>query len=226
MRGQPGPCCTTGYARAEQRTGSAARGRYVKHMVHDARQHGLRAVVFNSRGTSDGPVTTPQFYSASYTGDMRAVVAAVQRRYPQSPLLAAGWSLGGAHDMALLAQPPRTLTCSTAQCICPAEHRCCPVATCIESICERAQQTSWSDIWVRRAARRPFSWRCPWPTRSTWSARRQPAAQLMQPCNQGSSKPECYTAQVISDDNFKVGFNRCVRGLHVRSAAEQRQPWC
>ena len=46
-------------------------------MVHDARQHGLRAVVFNSRGTSDGPVTTPQFYSASYTGDMRAVVAAV-----------------------------------------------------------------------------------------------------------------------------------------------------
>lgn len=45
--------------------------------MHDARQHGLRAVVFNSRGTSDGPVTTPQFYSASYTGDMRAVVAAV-----------------------------------------------------------------------------------------------------------------------------------------------------
>ncbi len=125
-----------------------------------------------------------------------------------------------------LRSPPRTLTCSTAQCICPAEHRCCPVATCIESICERAQQTSWSDIWVRRAARRPFSWRCPWPTRSTWSARRQPAAQLMQPCNQGSSKPECYTAQVISDDNFKVGFNRCVRGLHVRSAAEQRQPRC
>ena len=70
--------------------------RYVKHMVHDARQHGLRAVVFNSRGTSDGPVTTPQFYSASYTGDMRAVVAAVQQRWPRSALLAAGWSLGGA----------------------------------------------------------------------------------------------------------------------------------
>ena len=65
-------------------------------MVHDARQHGLRAVVFNSRGTSDGPVTTPQFYSASYTGDMRAVVSAVQRRWPRSALLAAGWSLGGA----------------------------------------------------------------------------------------------------------------------------------
>lgn len=81
MRDLASPACST---------------RYVKHMVHDARQHGLRAVVFNSRGTSDGPVTTPQFYSASYTGDMRAVVAAVQRRWPRSALLAAGWSLGGA----------------------------------------------------------------------------------------------------------------------------------
>jgi hypothetical protein len=44
---------------------------YVKHMVKACRKSGMRAVVFNSRGTSDGPVTTPQFYSASYTGDMR-----------------------------------------------------------------------------------------------------------------------------------------------------------
>ena len=44
---------------------------YVKHMVLSCRQNGLRAIVFNSRGTSDGPVTSPQFYSASYTGDMR-----------------------------------------------------------------------------------------------------------------------------------------------------------
>ena len=44
---------------------------YVKHMVLSCRSSGLRAIVFNSRGTSDGPVTSPQFYSASYTGDMR-----------------------------------------------------------------------------------------------------------------------------------------------------------
>jgi hypothetical protein len=111
VRRQLGPCCTRGVCKSGATIGSAACGRYVKHMVHDARQHGLRAVVFNSRGTSDGPVTTPQFYSASYTGDLRAVVAAVQRRYPQSPLLAAGWSLGGACDMALLA-PQRGCRCS------------------------------------------------------------------------------------------------------------------
>lgn len=45
--------------------------RYVQHMVVSARQAGFRAVVFNSRGTSDSPVTSPQFYSASFTGDLR-----------------------------------------------------------------------------------------------------------------------------------------------------------
>jgi hypothetical protein len=38
--------------------------------VH-AREAGIRAVVFNSRGTSGSPVTSAQFYSASFTEDMR-----------------------------------------------------------------------------------------------------------------------------------------------------------
>jgi predicted alpha/beta-fold hydrolase len=44
---------------------------YVQHAVRDARARGVRAVVFNSRGTSGSPVTTAQFYSASYTEDLR-----------------------------------------------------------------------------------------------------------------------------------------------------------
>ncbi|GIL67640.1 hypothetical protein Vafri_20979 [Volvox africanus] len=68
---------------------------YILHAMQSARQAGIRAVVFNSRGTADSPVLTPQFYSASYTGDTRAVIAHVGRCYPQSrALLAAGWSLG------------------------------------------------------------------------------------------------------------------------------------
>ena len=31
-------------------------------------------MVFNSRGTSDSPVVTAQFYSASFTDDMRCVL--------------------------------------------------------------------------------------------------------------------------------------------------------
>jgi predicted alpha/beta-fold hydrolase len=44
---------------------------YVQHLAVEAARAGLRTVVFNSRGTADGPVTSAQFYSASFTGDMR-----------------------------------------------------------------------------------------------------------------------------------------------------------
>lgn len=67
---------------------------YVQHAVVHAREAGIRAVVFNGRGTSDTPVTSAQFYSASYTGDMRAVVSHVASQFPFSTLYAAGWSLG------------------------------------------------------------------------------------------------------------------------------------
>ncbi|KAL6748722.1 Alpha/Beta hydrolase protein [Haematococcus lacustris] len=67
---------------------------YVVYAVQRAREAGIRAVVFNSRGTADSPVTSPQYYSASFTGDLREVVAHVQQRHPDSLLLAAGWSLG------------------------------------------------------------------------------------------------------------------------------------
>lgn len=46
---------------------------YVAHMARAAAEAGIRPVVFNSRGTSDAPVTSPQFYSASYTDDLRHV---------------------------------------------------------------------------------------------------------------------------------------------------------
>ena len=67
---------------------------YVQHAVMHAKRAGIRAVVFNSRGTSDSPVTTAQFYSASFTGDMKCVVAHVASKYPDSKIFAAGWSLG------------------------------------------------------------------------------------------------------------------------------------
>lgn len=35
---------------------------YVLHAVRRAARHGIRAVVFNSRGTADSPVLTPQVW--------------------------------------------------------------------------------------------------------------------------------------------------------------------
>ncbi|KAG8382564.1 hypothetical protein BUALT_Bualt05G0090500 [Buddleja alternifolia] len=67
---------------------------YVRHMLSRARSKGWRVVVFNSRGCGGSPVTTPQFYSASFLGDISEVVEHVGKRYPRAKLYAVGWSLG------------------------------------------------------------------------------------------------------------------------------------
>ncbi|KMZ60404.1 Abhydrolase domain-containing protein [Zostera marina] len=67
---------------------------YVRHMAFKARRDGFRVVVFNSRGCAGSPVITPQFYSASYTEDLRQVVSCVRERYSKSKIYGIGWSLG------------------------------------------------------------------------------------------------------------------------------------
>ena len=68
--------------------------KYLKLFLRRAHVAGYRCVAFNCRGTSDSPLTTPQFYSASFTGDVRAVVDELATRWPGAPLFAVGWSLG------------------------------------------------------------------------------------------------------------------------------------
>ncbi|XP_002971512.2 embryogenesis-associated protein EMB8 [Selaginella moellendorffii] len=67
---------------------------YVKYLVSRVRNIGWHTVVFNSRGCSDSPVTSPKFYSASFTEDLRQVVRFVAYRFPESRIYAVGWSLG------------------------------------------------------------------------------------------------------------------------------------
>lgn len=68
--------------------------KYVGHMAAEAAARGHRVVVFNSRGTAGSRLTSPQFYSASFTEDVAAVVRHVRTRHPGVPVYAAGWSLG------------------------------------------------------------------------------------------------------------------------------------
>ncbi|XP_020590731.1 embryogenesis-associated protein EMB8 [Phalaenopsis equestris] len=67
---------------------------YVRHMLIRARKKGWRVVIFNSRGCANSPVTTPQFYSASFTEDLCEVVKHVSTCYPNCKVYAVGWSLG------------------------------------------------------------------------------------------------------------------------------------
>lgn len=68
---------------------------YVRHLLIRAKRRGWNVVVFNSRGCADSPVTTPKFYSASFTEDTRHVVKYVGALFPSSRIYAVGWSLGG-----------------------------------------------------------------------------------------------------------------------------------
>ncbi|CAD7697047.1 unnamed protein product [Ostreobium quekettii] len=67
---------------------------YVQYAMQSTGRMGMRPVVFNCRGTANGPMTTPQFYSASFTMDLRGVVAHLGNTQPGVTLLAMGWSLG------------------------------------------------------------------------------------------------------------------------------------
>ncbi|KAJ7219250.1 Alpha/Beta hydrolase protein [Mycena pura] len=55
---------------------------------------GYRAVVVNFRGCAGVPVTSPQMYSAGYTGDIREALVYISQLYPRAPLIGLGFSLG------------------------------------------------------------------------------------------------------------------------------------
>ncbi|XVF12876.1 hypothetical protein REPUB_Repub08aG0157700 [Reevesia pubescens] len=91
---------------------------YVRHMLTKAKSKGWRVVVFNSRGCGDSPVTTPQFYSASFLGDTYEVVEHVGARYPEANLYAVGWSLGANVLVRYLGQESHACPLSGAVSLC------------------------------------------------------------------------------------------------------------
>eukprot|EP00210_Caulerpa_lentillifera_P007681 g7332.t1 len=67
---------------------------YVQYAMQSAYEAGIHAIAFNCRGTAGSPVKTAQFYSASFTEDLRLVGIHLKTEYPDSPLCVMGWSLG------------------------------------------------------------------------------------------------------------------------------------
>ncbi|KAJ7274331.1 Alpha/Beta hydrolase protein [Mycena haematopus] len=56
---------------------------------------GYRAVVVNFRGCSGVPITSPKFYTAAQTDDLRQALMYISKLYPKAPLLGLGFSIGG-----------------------------------------------------------------------------------------------------------------------------------
>ncbi|KAL2612401.1 hypothetical protein R1flu_024093 [Riccia fluitans] len=67
---------------------------YVKHMVRGLSDKGWRVLVINHRGLGGVSITSDHFYNAGWTEDLRKLIPFVHQKYPKSPLLAIGASLG------------------------------------------------------------------------------------------------------------------------------------
>lgn len=103
--------------------------KYLKHFLKRARAAGFRTVAFNCRGCAESPLTTPQFYSASYTGDIRHVVDELHARFPRAPLLAIGWSLGANILTNFLGEEGTNAKLTAAAALCnPFDLNACDVA--------------------------------------------------------------------------------------------------
>ncbi len=74
--------------------GSAQRG-YAFNVYRELARYGVASVGLNFRSCSGEPNRTARFYHSGETEDMRFVLRELRRRFPQRPLAAIGFSLGG-----------------------------------------------------------------------------------------------------------------------------------
>ncbi|KFZ37498.1 alpha/beta hydrolase [Shewanella mangrovi] len=73
----------------------SAKSHYARRMLHRCQQQGLNAVVHHHRGCSGEDNRLARSYHSGDTADLQATLALIKQRYPQQPLLAVGYSLGG-----------------------------------------------------------------------------------------------------------------------------------
>ena len=74
--------------------GSTGRG-YVRLAMEKLHSRGIQAVGMNFRSCSGEPNRRPRFYHSGETGDVAVVVEHLRRNFPDRPLGALGFSLGG-----------------------------------------------------------------------------------------------------------------------------------
>jgi len=71
---------------------------YIRHfaraLVQDPMMRGCRVIVMIARGLCGVPMLTPRPYNAGYTEDIRETINHLHERFPNAPLMLAGFSLG------------------------------------------------------------------------------------------------------------------------------------
>ena len=73
----------------------SAESHYTKGMMNQLAEQGWRGVVLHFRGCHGGPNKLDRSYHSGDTDDLRAFLAALKARIPDTPIFAVGYSLGG-----------------------------------------------------------------------------------------------------------------------------------
>jgi len=73
----------------------SSRSGYVRGIMAAMQAHGWRAVAMNFRGCSGEPNRLPRSYHSGDTGDIEYIVRLIKAKYPSTPVVAIGYSLGG-----------------------------------------------------------------------------------------------------------------------------------
>jgi len=77
---------------------------YIQGAMRTLSAQGFAVVLMHFRGCAKHPNRLPRSYHSGDTGDARAWIYALQHRYPQSPLHAVGYSIGGNMLLKLLGE--------------------------------------------------------------------------------------------------------------------------
>ncbi|VDL42356.1 unnamed protein product [Hymenolepis diminuta] len=83
---------------------------YIASLVKEINNCKYRCVVLNNRGTCRYKIKTPKTFCASHTSDVSTAMEHVRNRYPNSPLIAVGISLGGILTFNYIAQEQKDST--------------------------------------------------------------------------------------------------------------------
>ncbi|HET7312819.1 hydrolase [Salinisphaera sp.] len=102
--------------------------KYARGLLREVAAHGGRGVLMHFRGASK-PNRLSRSYHSGETGDLGIVLARLRERYPQAPLAAAGYSLGGNVLLKYLGEQgsESLLTCAAATSV-PYDLKTCAYA--------------------------------------------------------------------------------------------------
>ncbi|KAJ7903430.1 AB-hydrolase YheT [Mycena olivaceomarginata] len=191
---------------------------------------GYRAVVVNFRGCSGVPLTSPKFYTAAQTDDLRQGLMYISKLYPKAPLLGLGFSIGGNVLVRYLAEEGvNSLICSACILGCPWDIKTnndCE-SSAHSATAEKPTLTDFDHIFTCYVGDTP-----PFPFPDvheyyTWAGSHKVADQIRVPCLtiNAADDPVVQQVQMSSGQNGHIVSVLTAMGGHLGWFRSKRKRW-